>query len=365
MKGYSVYRRPGRPVWYVCFFCPDRLRWRSEATAFRLDDPAGKRKAVRLAEGKVRDFELLRRGVRGHGWSAWVPAFFAERYRAQPLTLQRYLNAWQWLQVWLMEAKIRQPAALQYRHAQAYLDWRLVQRRHCGKPVRRNTALVELRVLSLVMREAVRRDFATGNPLDRLGLRRDAAGEKPELTDSDIARIRAGLQAREGGLPVNERWMTVSFEIALHQGCRLRETSVPMTQVDLVRGTITFDAKGRNGRAHVFTTALHPGLRPLLEELKAAGAERTCILPRMAAREWWGLRKELGLGHTTFHSTRVTVITRLARAGIPQAQAMRFVGHANEAVHRIYQRLKVEDLGNCLGALDYSGPKSAGNPGGP
>ena len=67
----------------------------------------------------------------------------------------------------------------------------------------------------------------------------------------------------------------MSLEIALHQGCRLSETSQPLDRVDLKRGTITFSAKGRNGKLHVFTTALHPGLRPLVERLKAAGVQKT------------------------------------------------------------------------------------------
>ena len=150
--------------------------------------------------------------------------------------------------------------------------------------------------------------------------------------------------------------MTVSFEIALHQGCRLRETSVPMSDVDVTRRTITFRAKGRRGTPHVFTTSLHPGLDGLMEQLRKAGARQTCAMPAMAGRLWWSFRQENKLGHTTFHATRVTVVTRLARAGVPIQQAMRFVGHADETVHAIYQKLQADDLSACTDALSFGKP---------
>lgn len=43
----------------------------------------------------------------------------------------------------------------------------------------------------------------------------------------------------------------------------------------------------------------------------------------------------------------MTVITRLARSGVPEAKAMKFVGHASTEIHRIYQRLSVDDLACC------------------
>ena len=81
----------------------------------------------------------------------------------------------------------------------------------------------------------------------------------------------------------------------------------------------------------------------------------SCALPVMAAKEWHTLFREIGLPHLCFHCTRVTVITRMAREGVPIAQAMRFVGHASEAIHRIYQRLAAPDCGWAIKAIDYGG----------
>lgn len=65
--------------------------------------------------------------------------------------------------------------------------------------------------------------------------------------------------------------------------------------------------------------------------------------------------KAIGLPHLCFHCTRVTVITRMARAGVPISQAMRYVGHASTAVHKIYQRLAASDLSSAVNAISYGG----------
>jgi hypothetical protein len=48
--------------------------------------------------------------------------------------------------------------------------------------------------------------------------------------------------------------------------------------------------------------------------------------------------------HLCFHCLRVTYVTRLAQAGVPLSLAMRLTNHSDELVHRIYQRLGVEDV---------------------
>jgi integrase len=164
----------------------------------------------------------------------------------------------------------------------------------------------------------------------------------------------ARVAEKEKDLPMPGRWMTTCFKIALHHGCRLSETSVPMSSIDFVRGTIRFVAKGKNGRAKIYTNRIHPAIIGHLRALKDAGASVTCTLPQMASKEWHTLLKGCEeTKHICFHSTRVTVITRLARAGVPVQQAMAYVGHASETIHRIYQRLRAEDLSSCATALAF------------
>jgi integrase len=242
------------------------------------------------------------------------------------------------------------------------MAWRTSQvKRVSKKHPSHNTALMELRFLGRIMREAVRRGFITASPLERMGIKKDRAPEKAELTDADVAAIRAGLVEWEGHLPLKDRWMTICFEIGIHQGCRLRETSVPLTDIDENAARIMFHAK----RAKVYTTQLHPVLVPIIRELRAAGLTKTCVLPKMASKIWhWFFkgRPERGWNgvcpHASFHCTRVTVITRMARKGVPIQQAMAYVGHADETVHRIYQRLQADDLTRCTDALAFF-PSSA------
>ena len=82
----------------------------------------------------------------------------------------------------------------------------------------------------------------------------------------------------------------------------------------------------------------------------------TYDMPAQRARNWHRFFRKIGLPHISFHCTRVTVITRLARAGVPEQQAMRFIGHATLEVHRIYQKLKTGDLSDCVSVLNGSCP---------
>jgi integrase len=354
-KSTSVYQRAGRPVWYVSFFCTKSLRRVHQATPWPLD-ANGKKKALRFAAEKARELEELGRNAKSETWNAWVPAFVLDRYGRSPLTLKRYQNAWDWLCVYLDRIQVALPAALTYQHVIGYVAWRTTIKRTCGKLISRNTAVLELKFFGLVMREAVRRGFASSNPCERMGITRDAPKEKPELSDAEIAIIRDELKRREAHLPIADQWMTTSFEIALHTLCRLSSTSVPMSSVNLHHGEITLRVKGRKiGEPAFLTVPIHPALRPRLEALEAAKATYTCILPRMAAKEWWQLRKDLNLSHTTFHSTRVTGITRLWRGGTPEGIVMRLAGHRSTAVHRIYQRARTNDLAQHLAGLNFSG----------
>lgn len=347
MNAVSVYQRAGRTTWYVQYWCGKRQRRVNESSGFRLDDPQGKRKARNYALEHAAAGAIIRATAPHERWDAWVAAWIVDAYRARPRTQQRYLGAWSFLGAFLAEARIPIPRLLSYAHVLSFIEWRTSQAKASGRTPSRNTALLDVRVLSQVMREAMRRGFASSNPADRIGISKDAAREKPELTDAEIATIRADL-AR----PETPAWMRASFEIALHQGCRLRETSVDLRDVDVDRDTITFRAKG----GKVFATRLHPGLRPLMVSLKQARAPRTCDIPRMASLQWRRLFDRLRLPHLCFHCLRVTCVTRMARAGVPVQQTMAYVGHASEIVHRVYQRLRAPDLTACVNALQFAPP---------
>ena len=357
LAGTSIYRRKDSPFWWVKYWCPQRLKWVAKSTGQRLNDPLGYKRAVAQARELSADAISAKALAPSSRWEKWVMPWLQMRHQSSPKTLVSETNRWEWIDSFMIEQRVYGPQGVTYQLGLDYMAWRTSQTKRVSKRhPSHNTALAELRLLSRVMREAVRRGFITSNPLERMGIKKLRPAEKAEMTDTDIAKIRAALVEKEGHLPLKERWMTISFEIALHQGCRISETSLPLSDIDLGARRITFHAK----RAKVFTTTLHPGLVPLIQQLKASGAERTCVLPKLATRDWHLFlkgrleRNRQGIcPHLTFHSTRVTVITRMARAGVPIQQAMAYVGHADQTVHRIYQRLQADDLTRCTQALSF------------
>lgn len=359
MSDYSVYPRKNSPFWYIAYFDAATLSRRGKSSGCRRDDPIGYKRAIDLARKLAEDGRAARTTAGDAQWDAWVELWlktkFAEARHAA--TLKAELHHWGWVRAFLGERKVRGPAGVTYQLGLDFMAWRQEHKTLSGKGGH-NNALGELRLLGRVMREAVRRGFVAASPLERMGIRSHRPAEKPEITAEEVAAIRAALAAREGHRPIAQRWMTVSFEIALHQGCRSAETSMALSDIDEARGTITFHQKG----ARVFTTRLHDGLRPLVAELRAAGLERTCERPTMANKQWhWFFKGRFDKGHNErgvaprlcFHCTRVTVITRLARAGVPISQAMAYVGHADEEIHRIYQRLAAPDLKAATAALTF------------
>lgn len=340
-KYTTTYKRADSSFWWIAYVDPSTRKRVYKSSGFRIDHPSGRRKALDMARELSKEAIAGNGGDETGGWT-WVGPWLRLRHRTKERTLVSEQHRWSQVAEYLDTKGIRSVRDVTYEHALEYLDWRMGQiKRVSKKHPKYNTALQEVRFLGRVMREAERRGYlTTANPLNRLGLKKDHAKEKPEMTDAEIVKIREELKTRP-------EWMQVSFEIALHQGCRLRETSIPWSKIDLSAGTVQFHAK----RDNIFTTKLHPELVPLLTKLKADGNSHTCVIPKMATKEWHFLFKEIGLPHLCFHCTRTTVVTRLARAGVPISLAMAYVGHANETIHRVYQRLKPGDVGPAVAAL--------------
>lgn len=369
----SVYIRPDRDFFYAKIRDPKTLKWRGVRTPFRKDSQAGRRNALMWAGERDAIGKENIKLARAEAFGTWVGAWLRQHYGYNAHTLSRYLTSWAHLNEWLTERQIVLPRDLLYKHAAEYLTWRTSQTRHRGTAINHNTALVEMKVMSRILAEARRREFITANPWAQLGISRQGVRHTPAMTREEIEQIRAALFRREGGLPITARWMTVSFEIALHEGVRLSATSVPMERVhldartDVARGVnldrMTFFSKGRNGVVKVQALPVHPALRGLLLALRAAGAAVTCVLPKLAAKEWWKFRREEGLTHLRFHSTRATLATEMARRNVPLQKAKEILGHTSEAVHLAYLHLNAADVADELGAMDFATPSQCGIPG--
>jgi site-specific recombinase XerC len=371
----SVYPRNDRDRWYAKIRDPKTLEWRGIPTPFRLSAQNGKRNALMWAAERDALGAENRKLARSEIFSRWVVPWLNQHYGYNQNTHTRYVTAWAHLFEFIAEHQLQHPRDLAYRHAAEYLGWRTRQDRKRGTKINHNTALTEMKVMSRILREAVRREYINANPWAQLGIRRQRVRHTPAMTQDEINQHRTALVAREGALPVQQRWMSVSFEIALHQGVRLAATMVPMDRVHLDPRTnpeqrinldrMTVFTKGRNGEPKVQTLQLHPALRGLMLALRAAGARHTCELPRMAAKEWWKFRRDHGLAHLRFHSTRATLATEFARANVPLQKAKEILGHKSESVHLAYLHLSAADVADELGAIDFSTrakPASQGDP---
>ena len=339
----SLYRRDRSPYWWIKYRdAGGKIRY--ESTGCRIGIGCETAKARQLKAKRTQEEADTARVSNNEYFDGWVIAFLQTRYSQRKNTLIKYKQAWNAISAYLEFKGLRRPRQIKREHVMDYLKWRQNPPKDSGvRAVSHNSALLDLRIWRIIMYEAVAREFTSSNPCSKLGIPSDRPKDKHEITPKEETLIRDELKSR----PL---WMAISFEIAIRQGCRFSETYLPLVDVDLARNQITFTIKG--GRRH--TTALVPSLRPLFRRLKKEGGIMTYDMPPSRARNWHRFFRKIGLPHLSFHCTRVTVITRLARNGVPEQQAMRFIGHATLEVHRIYQKLKPGDLSDCVSVLNGS-----------
>jgi integrase len=361
-SGTSVYRRAGRKYYYISYrdpLRPDRYRIH-EATPFLVSDPEGMRKANALAQEKAGAIRISGDGAQVERWESWVLPFLEHQYAESPLTLRIYKTSWRWVSLFLIrEAHVRVPRALTYAHIRAYHQWRTNFKKVGGRQASGNTALGDIKALSVVMNEAVNRGWAPSNPALRVRIPKGKVRHARELSAEELALIEARLPAWVADLPETRTWMLAAYQIGRYQGCRLRETRLNLrTQVNLHTNTLTFLVKGRK-KGDGEMTAMHPRLRPLFEAMIARGDEWTLDYGNGPSLQWRKFLDSIGLRDAWFHCLRSTVITEMARAGVPISQAMRYVLHANEEIHRAYQRLTTSDLTAAHGAIGGAAPVQA------
>ncbi|MGH7951285.1 MAG: tyrosine-type recombinase/integrase [Limisphaerales bacterium] len=340
----SIYRKQNSPFWFIQFIDTDGTR-RNKSTGLRADNPGETVKARTLrAQFEAKELNRNAGEVSGDGWDTWVPQYL-ERHCESPRTLERYTGNWQWLAFWLQEKHYHSPRVITYRNALEYIEWRTSYKKKTGKTVGRNTAIMELKFLAMIMGEAVRLGHSDANPLVSLKLKRDKAAKKPELTDDEIGEIRKALKEEP-------EWMQIAFDISLHTGCRLRETRIPLNCVDFKEDKITFPTP-KGGEERAFSVPMPSALRPLFEKLRKAKQKFTVEFPFQPSRRWQQFFIKVRMPHLCFHCLRVTYVNRLRRACVPREAAMWLVNHASELIHRIYQREKVEDVAQWRDAVHF------------
>jgi len=107
-------------------------------------------------------------------------------------------------------------------------DTRLNCKRKKTKPISLNTALLEIKVLRLVINQAVKLGMVQVNPCVASGRCEGETKLKPELTDSDILTIRKELVTRP-------EWDESVLRNRSAYGCRFSETRIKFSDIDLKR----------------------------------------------------------------------------------------------------------------------------------
>jgi site-specific recombinase XerD len=335
----SFYERKGSPYYWICVKQPDGSFKRS-SSGIRIKSTGSTQKiTLRVAQERVKEATYCNQVGDRAFFSAWVPRWIASRYENEN-TRTRYFNAWAPLSAYLAYRKISYPVEVNYSVCVDYMAFRTNPPVETIQARKWNTALTELRVFSAILQEAVRRELILYNPCVKLGLKRRDTKAKKEITIEEQILIEEKLQSAA-------QWMRDSWIVGMRQGCRLAEVEVPLEQIDARAKTIAFTVKG--GGIHC--APLHPDVEQIYHRAVCAGQTTLVELPKAPAKKWWNFFREIGLEHS-FHSIRVTVVTRLARNGFNQSDCMAYVGHASETVHAIYRKLSPADVRGLGSALD-------------
>lgn len=349
----SLEPRDDSQFWQIRYRDTATGKRRKEATRYRWNNREETRAARELCAKKTYEEKQSRGSTHRDKWQVWVRGWLESHYADSPKTQSRYLTAWRSIESLLTELGIDFPARLDHTAVINFIDRRRQSRRgkqkKNKKPIAPGTISTDIKVLRLVMDEAIRRKFASVNPCLRLRISRKPLRDIYEIKMDEEKIIREHLTT------CSEE-MNIQFEIAMAQGCRFSETRIDLLRdVDLnATPSPTVIIRGKGGV--VYQTTLSPRLVPLFAALIARGNRFTWNLPPVkllqCGRNWTRFfRKKAKLPHIWFHCTRGTAITRAHRAGVSFPKAMRFFNHASSLVHFIYTRLGIEDVSEVAWAL--------------
>ena len=207
----SPYVRTSSPFYWIRFQKPDGT-WGGKSSGIRRTADGSLRKVKQaVAQETMREHTFSER-TQSNRFDAWVPTFLSRKY-ANEKTLIRYQAGWSAISTFLWHRNVIAPAQVTYQLCTEYPAFRTHPPKELMKARSHNTALTELKVFSAIMQEAVRRGYVPANPAIRLGLRRHAAKQKPEITAAEQATIEEALKSRDG-------WMRDCWLVAMLRRCR-------------------------------------------------------------------------------------------------------------------------------------------------
>jgi hypothetical protein len=323
----SIYRKKSSSKIWVRYLSPDG-KWKGKPTPYRWGNLGDERQAKLLAR-KASEREAEWREEKSERFSDWVLPWLLMRYSAEGTgTLDAYKRRWRTVTRFLNERHIHTAGQVTRELAGHYLAWRTAKAK-----ASRNTAIADLKLLSMAMEEAVRMGHCTHNPLTKLGLKKSPT--KPKRIWSDQAISKAVQHFAKNG----EHWMRCVIFLGIYQACRLRQCAVPVECIRLEAGVIQWPGrivKGGEGYTQPIDSRLLPVLRRLVSE---APGEKLCAIPWDASMQLRAHLDSIGLQGHCHHGLRATWITRAAEAGVPESQAMAFCHHSSREVHEVYKRL--------------------------
>lgn len=324
----STYKKKGSDIIWLRYKDATGV-WRGKATSYRASNIGDVRQAKLLAR-KQSEIEAERRSIASEHFGEWVLGWLISKYgAAETSTPGVYKRMWRTLERFLAEQRIASAQQVRRELAQAYLAWRT-------KAAGRNSAIQELKLLGMIMDEAVNRGHCMANPLRKLGLKREKAEEKLIWDDAALTKAACFFELHKS------RWMRAAFYFGIYQACRLRQCQLPLVNIRIDLGVLQYPdylVKGRDGYTQPIDPRFLPLLKELIAEAAAEGDDTICHVPWDASLR---LRKSLdraGLPGLCHHGLRATWITRAAENGIPESQAMAFCHHESREVHRIYKKL--------------------------
>lgn len=328
-------KRDTSSYWYLIHRATEDGKWKEISTQLRWDDKAQTREAERMEQKYTRLEGLIAPDGKGD-FRNWVPTFIETHYQNDH-TRERMEFAWTNIAMWLTKKKLNHPRKIKYEHGEEYMTWRKETASH-------NTARLELRFLSSLMVEAIRREYCEKNPLALTRVRRAPAKQKPALSGPELVNLRttfaSGSKRHEG--KGYAPWMGIVHEILSHIGCRFNEASIPEERLDFEKCIITVEDSKRkpDDPKKFYQVVMSEQLKGILEPWMKDRDRTVPILTRdMLSRFNKVMKRIVG---TTSHAYRVSFITRCYEGGLTEKEAMDLVNHSDEQVHEIYRRLDVE-----------------------
>jgi len=317
------------PFWYLRYRDPETKRWLEENLKLRHDDAKQTLKARKEATRRSA-IEAETRPDMGENLASWVPEFTRSHYRRESSSW-RYMKVWETLHAFLLEKGIRHPREISYDHAEAYMAWRK------GQGIAHNTARLEVKHLSFILQEAMRREFLDRNVIALARIPLAAAKEKPALSDDHIKKARLLFKKAEP-------WMGTVFEILIQTGCRFYEARIAKDRVDYTRKTLLLEDSKRDATdpRKWFTAPLSDDLAAVLKNATWYDGHTMPVDKVETNKAFNSILRKVARGATS-HCCRVSFISRCHQAGLSEVQAMRLVNHSTRMVHRIYTRLGTND----------------------